>query len=41
MRFRESQAKVIIAEVYDEALFFWHAKIVNEIKTELKQRNQL
>jgi dipeptidase D len=32
MRFRESQAKVIIAEVYDEALFLTCKQIVNEIK---------
>ena len=33
---RESQAKVIIAEVYDEAFVFDMQQIVNEIKTELK-----
>ena len=33
---RESQAKVIIAEVYDEAFVFDMQQIVNEIKTEFK-----
>ena len=33
---RESVAKVIIAEVYDEAFVFDMQQIVNEIKTELK-----
>ncbi|RTY94295.1 aminoacyl-histidine dipeptidase [Flavobacterium sp. GSP27] len=33
---RESQTKVIIAEVYDEAFVFDMQQIVNEIKTELK-----
>ena len=33
---RESQARVIIAEVYDEAFVFDMQQIVNEIKTEFK-----
>jgi dipeptidase D len=35
---RESVAKVIIAEVYDEAFVFDMQQIVNEIKTELKSK---
>jgi dipeptidase D len=38
---RESVAKVIIAEVYDEAFVYDMQQIVNDIKTELKLQNQI